>query len=97
MKFERINPMTGKVAYSAEAMQASDISAIAARAVAAFPVWAAMGPNARRAALMKAAGSALPAMADSAAGRESTALPRRGGSPSRRCLVTTRFEAHHFL
>jgi acyl-CoA reductase-like NAD-dependent aldehyde dehydrogenase len=63
MQFERINPMTGAVASSAEAMQASDIPAIAAKAGAAFPAWAAMGPNARRAVLMKAAG-ALEAKAD---------------------------------
>ncbi|WP_298286753.1 aldehyde dehydrogenase [Novosphingobium sp.] len=55
MKFERINPLTGAAASAAEAMQASDIPAIAARAAAAYPVWAAMGPNARRAVLMKAA------------------------------------------
>lgn len=55
MKFERINPITGAVASSAPAMQASDIPAIADRAAAAFPAWAAMGPNARRAVLMKAA------------------------------------------
>ncbi|MEO0031461.1 MAG: hypothetical protein RIS94_1219 [Pseudomonadota bacterium] len=63
MIFERINPMTGSVASSAEAMQAADMPAIAARAAAAFPAWAAMGPNARRAVLMKAA-AALEARAD---------------------------------
>ncbi len=55
MKFERINPITGAVASSAQAMQASDIPAIAEKAAAAFPIWAATGPNARRAVLMKAA------------------------------------------
>lgn len=63
MLFERINPMTGEVASQAEAMTAIDIPAIAARAAAAFPAWAAMGPNARRAVLMKAA-SALEARAE---------------------------------
>ncbi|MBF9151549.1 aldehyde dehydrogenase [Novosphingobium jiangmenense] len=63
MKFERLNPMTGAVASTAEAMQAVDIPAIAARAAGAFPAWAAMGPNARRAVLMKAA-AALEARAD---------------------------------
>jgi acyl-CoA reductase-like NAD-dependent aldehyde dehydrogenase len=63
MIFERINPMTGAVASSAQAMQAADIPAIAARAGAAFPAWAALGPNARRAVLMKAA-VALEARAD---------------------------------
>jgi benzaldehyde dehydrogenase (NAD) len=55
MKFDRINPMTGEVASSAPAMKAADIPAVAAKAAAAFPVWAAMGPNARRAVLNKAA------------------------------------------
>lgn len=63
MKFERINPITGAVASSAQAMQASDIPAIADKADAAFPIWAATGPNARRAVLMKAA-AALESKAD---------------------------------
>lgn len=53
--FNRLNPMTGAVASSAEAMQAGDIPAIAAKAQAGFAVWSKMGPNARRAVLMKAA------------------------------------------
>ncbi|MCW3834432.1 aldehyde dehydrogenase [Sphingomonas canadensis] len=61
--FERLNPLTGEVASRAEAMQAGDMAAIAARAGAAFPAWAAMGPNARRAVLAKAA-AALEARAD---------------------------------
>ena len=63
MDFQRLNPMTGAVASSAPAMQAGDIPAIAARAAAAFPAWAAQGPNARRAVLMKAA-AALEARKD---------------------------------
>jgi len=63
MKFERINPITGAVASSAQAMKASDIPAIAEKAAAAFPIWAATGPNARRAVLMKAA-AALESKAD---------------------------------
>ena len=55
MLFERINPMTGAVASTAKAMKADDMAAIAERAASAFPAWAAMGPNARRAILMKAA------------------------------------------
>ena len=55
MKFERVNPMSGEVASSAEAMQPGDIPAIAARAQAGFSAWSKMGPNARRAVLMKAA------------------------------------------
>ena len=55
MEFTRINPLTGEIASSAPAMKAADIPAVAARAAAAFPAWAAQGPNARRAVLMKAA------------------------------------------
>ena len=63
MTFTRLNPLTGEVASSAAAMQATDMAAIAAKAGAAFPGWAAQGPNARRALLMKAA-SALESRAD---------------------------------
>ena len=63
MKFERINPMTGQSASSAPAMKGSEMAAIAAKADAAFPAWAGMGPNARRAVLMKAA-AALEARAE---------------------------------
>ena len=55
MEFTRINPLTGDIASSATAMKAADVPAIAARAGAAFPAWAALGPNARRAVLMQAA------------------------------------------
>jgi benzaldehyde dehydrogenase (NAD) len=55
MDFTRLNPLTGELASSAAAMKSADIPAIAARAAAAFPAWAAQGPNARRAVLMKAA------------------------------------------
>lgn len=61
--FERLNPLTGHVASTAAAMKAADIPAIASKAAEAFPVWAAMGPNARRAILMKAA-DALTARSD---------------------------------
>jgi acyl-CoA reductase-like NAD-dependent aldehyde dehydrogenase len=63
MTFARLNPLTGEVASTAAAMKAADIPAITVRAAAAFPAWAAMGPNARRAILMKAA-TALEARAD---------------------------------
>jgi benzaldehyde dehydrogenase (NAD) len=55
VEFIRLNPMTGAVASSAKAMKAGDIPAIAARAQEGFAVWSKMGPNARRAVLMKAA------------------------------------------
>ncbi|HEX9805679.1 MAG TPA: aldehyde dehydrogenase family protein, partial [Alteraurantiacibacter sp.] len=53
--FERLNPMTGETASSAEAMKAGDIPAIAEKAQAGFAEWSKLGPNARRATLMKAA------------------------------------------
>jgi len=55
MEFNRNNPLTGEVASSATAMKASDIAPIAAKAAEGFKAWSAMGPNARRAVLMKAA------------------------------------------
>ena len=55
MKFERIDPLTGEVASAAEAMRAADMPAIAHRAQQGFAEWSKLGPNARRAALMKAA------------------------------------------
>lgn len=55
MKFERINPITGEVASSAQAMKAADMPAIATRAAKAFATWSNQGPNARRAVLLKAA------------------------------------------
>ena len=53
--FERLNPLTGQVASRAPAMTPAEAVAVADRAAAAFPVWAETGPNARRAALTKAA------------------------------------------
>jgi benzaldehyde dehydrogenase (NAD) len=53
--FERRNPVTGEVASIAVAASADDARAAADSAAAAFPAWSAMGPNARRATLMKAA------------------------------------------
>jgi acyl-CoA reductase-like NAD-dependent aldehyde dehydrogenase len=55
MKFDRISPVTGEVASSAPAMTAAEARAVADRAAAAHPAWAAMGPGARRAILAKAA------------------------------------------
>lgn len=63
MTFTRLNPLTGEAASTALAMKAADIPAIAARAALAQPIWGAMGPNARRAVLMKAA-DALQAKSD---------------------------------
>lgn len=63
MRFERISPITQQPASSAAAMTPADASAVADRAAAAFPAWAATGPNARRAILSKAA-SALEARKD---------------------------------
>ncbi|MEO9492343.1 MAG: aldehyde dehydrogenase family protein, partial [Marinomonas sp.] len=55
MQFERSNPLTGEVASNAPAMQVSDLAAIGVSAQQGFAEWSAMGPNARRAVLMKAA------------------------------------------
>lgn len=63
MIFERRSPLTGEAVSSAVAMTAADMPAIAARAAAAFPGWAAQGPNTRRALLTKAA-DALAARTD---------------------------------
>ena len=61
--FSRRNPLTGEVETTAAAASVEDASAVAAAAAAAFPAWSAVGPNARRALLMKAA-DALEARAD---------------------------------
>ncbi|WP_323033361.1 aldehyde dehydrogenase [Paracoccus sp. (in: a-proteobacteria)] len=53
--FRRLNPITGAVASEAPAASVADAIAAADAAAAAFPAWAALGPNARRAALLKAA------------------------------------------
>jgi benzaldehyde dehydrogenase (NAD) len=53
--FDRLNPVTGEVATTAPAATVADANAVADAAAAAFPVWSALGPNARRALLMKAA------------------------------------------
>jgi len=57
MTFARLNPLTGQTASTAPALQAADMPAIAARAAAAQPAWAAMGPTARRVVLNAAAGA----------------------------------------
>ena len=61
--FERLNPMTGGVASRARAMSVDEACEVADAAAAAFPAWAALGPNARRAMLNKAA-DALAARTD---------------------------------
>ncbi|KQM24897.1 MULTISPECIES: aldehyde dehydrogenase [unclassified Sphingomonas] len=53
--FDRINPVTGAVATTAEAFGPAEANAAVEQAAAAFPAWSALGPNARRAALTKAA------------------------------------------
>ncbi len=61
--FRRLNPVTGEVASEAVAATVVDAVAAADAAAAAFPAWAALGPNARRAILLKAA-DALAAKGD---------------------------------
>lgn len=53
--FDRANPVTGDIATRAAAASVEDAIAAVETAKAAFPAWSALGPNARRAALMKAA------------------------------------------
>ncbi|WP_128255675.1 aldehyde dehydrogenase [Falsirhodobacter deserti] len=53
--FRRMNPVTGELASEAAAASVADARAAADAAAAAFPAWAALGPNARRAILLKAA------------------------------------------
>jgi hypothetical protein len=61
--FERLNPMTDAVATRAAAATVADVNAACDAAQAAFPAWAATGPNARRGLLLKAA-DALAAKGD---------------------------------
>jgi acyl-CoA reductase-like NAD-dependent aldehyde dehydrogenase len=53
--FTRRDPVTGAVASEAAAMTTVEAGAVADAAAAAFRTWSTLGPNARRAALMKAA------------------------------------------
>jgi benzaldehyde dehydrogenase (NAD) len=61
--FTRHNPVTGAAATAAAAATEQDACAAVDAAAAAFPAWSALGPNARRAKLAKAA-DALDAKAD---------------------------------
>jgi len=61
--FDRRNPVTGEVASTMPAATVADADAACEAAAAAFPAWSAMGPNARRALLNKAA-NALEARVD---------------------------------
>jgi len=53
--FERLNPVTGEVATTSTAMTVAQAEAAADAAQAALAGWSALGPNARRAFLTKAA------------------------------------------
>ncbi|WP_423603525.1 aldehyde dehydrogenase [Sphingomonas sp. MS122] len=61
--FTRLNPVTGEVATEARAFTVDQANQAVEAAAAAFPAWSALGPNARRAALTKAA-DALAAKAE---------------------------------
>ncbi|MEA3389042.1 aldehyde dehydrogenase [Sphingobium sp. CCH11-B1] len=54
-QFERVDPVTGLVATRAAAASVEDAVAAVEAAAGAFSSWSALGPNARRGALMKAA------------------------------------------
>jgi acyl-CoA reductase-like NAD-dependent aldehyde dehydrogenase len=53
--FQRLNPVTGEVATVAAAASVADAVKAADAAAEAFASWSALGPNARRAVLLKAA------------------------------------------
>ena len=53
--FTRHNPLTGETATTARAFTVAEANAACDAAAVALPAWSALGPNARRAALMKAA------------------------------------------
>ena len=53
--FQRIDPVTGEIATTAAAANVDDAIAAVDAAKAAFPAWSALGPTARRNALMTAA------------------------------------------
>ncbi|OLP54690.1 salicylaldehyde dehydrogenase [Rhizobium rhizosphaerae] len=53
--FRRMNPISGEIASEAPAQTPDDARAAVDAAASAMPAWARLGPNARRAALLKAA------------------------------------------
>lgn len=55
MEFERVGPLAGLPASRAPAMQVEDANAVVRRAREGFLQWSALGPNARRATLNRAA------------------------------------------
>ncbi len=60
--FDRLSPLSGQLATRAAAASVADARRAVDAAAAAFPAWAALGPNARR-ALLSAAADALAARA----------------------------------
>ena len=62
--FDRLNPLTGSAATRAASAKAADAVAAVDAAAAAFEGWAALGPNARRGLLLKAADAVTGKMAD---------------------------------
>ena len=62
--FTRLNPITKETASTAKAMTVAEATAVADKAAAAFPAWAALGPNARRAALFKVADAMMARLED---------------------------------
>ena len=52
--FQRLNPVTGAPASRGRAMTVHEACAVAQRAAAALPAWAAIGPGTRRSLLLKA-------------------------------------------
>ena len=84
--FDRIDPFTGEVASRAAAASVADAIAAADAAAAAFPAWAALGPSARRAMLLKAAD-----LLDAKRGGILRADDRRMSARSARGAISTPF------
>ena len=55
LTYDRLNPVSGELATRAAAAGVTDARAAADAAAVAFPIWSEVGPNARRALLLKAA------------------------------------------
>jgi acyl-CoA reductase-like NAD-dependent aldehyde dehydrogenase len=73
--YDRLNPVTGKLATRAAAGSVADAKAAVAAAEAAFPAWSATGPAERRAILNRAAD-----IVDARAGEFVAAMERETGS-----------------
>lgn len=62
--FDRMNPVTGGLAFRATAMSTTEAGSVADTAAEAFPTWSSLGPTARRTLLNKAADTLVAKMDD---------------------------------